>query len=146
MDDKHWTTHEMIGQVLKDMSENRFARITACIKTLGNLWNEIYAELDSFDERRIGAMFGGVKFLTFTMAGRVMITFQKDERSVTILAADDPEYRGGLHGIDCSVDEAVEMIEAVINNYERGGLKPDDKIGMKTMIQVGGETLEGPVV
>lgn len=70
--------------------------------------------------------------LTYTMAGRTMITFEDKTSFVTIVADQtSKESRTGLNGLCSTGDHAIELIDLAISLYENGNLKfvDDDKVG-----------------
>jgi hypothetical protein len=71
--------------------------------------------------------------LTWTCAGRTMITIEDDDAMVTAVADEtSKESRSGLHGINAAGEQALELVNRAISLYESGVLKfkDDDKVGM----------------
>lgn len=61
--------------------------------------------------------------MTYTLAGRTMLTFQGEDFSVTTLAAEgETDSRMGLHGIDGTLPEAIIAIEEIKRAYQAGNL------------------------
>ena len=63
---------------------------------------------------------GAVTLRSFVMAGRIMLTFECDGKSVTILGADGEDApRFGLHALEATVFEAREMLEIAADLYRQ---------------------------
>jgi len=80
--------------------------------------------IDASSERGMSGDVGGVILRSWVMAGRVMLTFERGDTSVTILGAegeDDPRF--GLQSLDATVFEARAMIVEATGLYARW---PDD--------------------
>lgn len=57
--------------------------------------------------------------LTYTMAGRTMITIGDNNNSVTCIADESSkESRTGFHGIDATAEDALGLVQLAINLYK----------------------------
>lgn len=77
--------------------------------------------------------YNNFRVLTYSIAGRTMITFEDDMASVTAVADEtSTESRTGLHGITANGEEALYLIDLAIKLYESGELKfvEDTKVSM----------------
>lgn len=82
-------------------------------------WSELSYVAARSSNRYLSAVLGDVTVNVGSLAGRVMITFLRGEKSVTLIGAEDDVDRGcGMHAIAASAGEAQEMIEAVIRNWD----------------------------
>ncbi len=71
--------------------------------------------------------------LTWTCAGRTMITIEDNDSSVTCVADEtSKDSRTGFHGIRAKASDALDLIDLAIELYENKTLKfkDDDKVGM----------------
>ncbi len=71
--------------------------------------------------------------LTWTCAGRTMITIEDNDSSVTCVADEtSKQSRTGFHGIRAKASDALDLIDLAIELYENKTLKfkDDDKVGM----------------
>lgn len=82
---------------------------------------------------KLGKKHDNFCVLTWTCAGRTMITFEDDHAMVTAVADEDSkESRTGLHGICATGEQAIALIEKAITLFENGTLKfkDDEKVSM----------------
>jgi hypothetical protein len=71
--------------------------------------------------------------LTYTIAGRTMITIEDKDSSVTCVADEtSKESRTGLQGINAKLNDGLDLMDLAIELYENKTLKfkDDDKVGM----------------
>lgn len=78
---------------------------------------------------KLGKKYDNFCVLTWTCAGRTMITIEDDNASVTVVADEtSKESRTGLHGIRATGEQAPALIDKAISLYGYGTLKfKDDK-------------------
>jgi hypothetical protein len=78
---------------------------------------------------KLGKKHNNFCVLTWTCAGRTMITIEDDDASVTAVADEtSKESRTGLHGIRATGEQALALYDKAISLYEDGTLKfKDDK-------------------
>lgn len=78
---------------------------------------------------KLGKKYDNFCVLTWSCAGRTMITIEDDHASVTAVADEDSkESRTGLHGIRATGEQALALIDKAISLFEDGTLKfKDDK-------------------
>jgi hypothetical protein len=84
-------------------------------------------------ERGVSAKVEGLEVLTYTMAGRTMITFREGENYVSAVADEtSTECRTGLQGIGATAEQAWALIDSTIHLFETGLLvfKDDDKVSI----------------
>ena len=82
---------------------------------------------------KLGKKYDNFCVLTWTCAGRTMITIEDDNASVTAVADEtSKESRTGLHGIRATGEQALALIDKAISLYEEGTLKfkDDEKVSM----------------
>jgi hypothetical protein len=110
----------MISESLEAALGNResdFQPLVTAIQTFGvDVWEGGLAKQveESPSRSMAGTLKGGFCLLTFTLAGRVMLTFQGGGCSVTAMTADkERPCRIGLHGIDGTISQALELIKIV---------------------------------
>lgn len=82
------------------------------------------------NERGVSAKLGKKEknfcVLTWTGAGRTMLTIEDDDASVTAVAADNSkESTMGYHAITATGEQALALIDKAIRLYEDGTLKFD---------------------
>lgn len=78
---------------------------------------------------KLGKKHNNFCVLTWTCAGRTMITIEDDDAMVTAVADEtSKESRTGLHGIRATGEQALGLLEKAMSLYEDGTLKfKDDK-------------------
>jgi len=82
-------------------------------------WAELTRFVDESSDRYHSAVLGDVTVNVGCVAGRVMITFVRGEKNVTLMGAEGDVEKGcGLHGISASAGEAQDMIETAIKNWD----------------------------
>lgn len=87
-------------------------------------WAELTRFVEQSSDRYHSAVMGDVTVNVGCLAGRVMITFVRGEKSVTLLGAEGEVKMGcGMHGISASAGEAEEMIETAIKNWDINSFK-----------------------
>ena len=82
---------------------------------------------------KLGKKHSNFCVLTWSCAGRTMITIEDDNASVTAVADEtSKESRTGLHGIRATGEQALALIDKAISLYEDGTLKfkDDNKVSM----------------
>ena len=81
-------------------------------------------------------IFSNFCVLTYTMAGRTMITIQDDNNSVSFVADEtSSDSRTGFQGIDATEEQALSLIQMAIELYHNQGgtrliFKEDNKVSM----------------
>lgn len=81
--------------------------------------------------RHVGAKAGTLKVASWTMAGRTMITLSDSslpdlhgDKHVTLVADEtSTEPRSGLHGINATAAEAIQLFKQAVQEFEAGNLK-----------------------
>lgn len=71
--------------------------------------------------------------LTYTIAGRTMITIEDKKSAVTFITSDTGnEHVMGCQGVDATTEEAVELVNRAITLYQEGKLvfQLDKKVGI----------------
>jgi hypothetical protein len=93
------------------------------------LQNQIHDTTCRGVSAKLGKKHSNFCVLTWTCAGRTMITIEDDNASVTAVADEtSKESRTGLHGIRATGEQAVALIDRAISLFEDGTLKfKDDK-------------------
>lgn len=91
-------------------------------------FNGLQNEVDRCRFKGLDAENDEVCVLTYTMCGRCMITFKslddKDYDHVTFLtAADSTSSVMGLHGISCTYEKALNLVNNAIKGWENKSLK-----------------------
>lgn len=87
-------------------------------------WAELTKFVDQSTDRYHSAVMGEVTVNVGCMAGRVMITFVRGEKSVTLVGCEGEVKIGcGMHGICASAGEAQEMIQTAIKNWDINSFK-----------------------
>jgi len=79
----------------------------------------------------MSAKLMSTKCLTFTMCGRTMITIEDDKASVTMMCNEDGEELSmGFRGVDATAQEAIDLINLMIDSFKNGLLKfaDDDEV------------------
>lgn len=82
---------------------------------------------------KLGKKHNNFCVLTWTCAGRTMITIEDDNASVTCVADEtSKDSRTGFHGVRANIGEALFLFDEAIRLYENGTLKfkDDDKVSM----------------
>ena len=129
-----YSTRSMLESVVK--GEDDFQDLQDRIKEFEDcVWSDGLQELvESARERGMSSnTVFGVKVLTYVLAGRVMVTFDGGDHSVTALAAEgEHPARMGLQGIDATKEQAHALVERAINAWQAGELTvgPDPDVGM----------------
>jgi hypothetical protein len=91
-------------------------------------WRMLAALLDVSNARYQTARIGDIEVNAGTLAGRVMVTFQKGDTQVTVIGAEgEPQGGVGLQSIEASADEAVDILDAVIAGWNSANFKPNPK-------------------
>jgi hypothetical protein len=87
--------------------------------------NGFKAHNESLRDRGTRTQLGHVKMLTFTMAGRVMVTLHRDDSQVSFVYQDSTKYppRMGLQSIECSLTEAKDIVKEACSAWEAGAVK-----------------------
>lgn len=94
-------------------------------------WPELCRFLSTSKHRYHQARFGDVQVLTGESAGRVLITFQKGDRQITLIAAaDEPQKRCGVQSIHASPHEAQDMVNTVLDKWEITAFQPNPEGGI----------------
>jgi len=100
-------------------------------------FNGLQKEVHKCKFKGLSATNDEVKVLTYSMCGRCMITFNssddKDYDHVTFLTAEDSTSSiMGLHGISCTYEKAIDLINKAIKNWKEKKLKfeADTKVNM----------------
>lgn len=71
--------------------------------------------IDACPRRGMSGTLAGVAIRTYVIAGRVMVTLERGNASVSVLAAEgETSPRMGLHSCEGEVAEARDLINAVI--------------------------------
>lgn len=93
------------------------------------LQDQIHATTCRGVSAKLGKKHDNFCVLTWTCAGRTMITIEDDNAMVTAVADESSkESRTGLHGIRATGEQAIELINRAISLFEAGTLKfKDDK-------------------
>src|SRR3989344_3337969 len=61
----------------------------------------------------------GVKVMAYAMAGRVMITMEKGNATVTVITAEDEKHSVmGLQSVDATLFQAVQLLKEAARNYQ----------------------------
>lgn len=84
------------------------------------------------DQRGHEAKVDGIKVMMWGCAGRVLITVQEGEESITMIFTDEESQKkpnGGQQGIDCSQQKAKELLTAV-THVEKINFKSDKNVRM----------------
>lgn len=69
----------------------------------------------------ISSTLGHITMLTFTTAGRALMTLRTDTAEVTLITAEDESTsRMGVQGIDATEVEAITLIDTVIRAWKAG--------------------------
>jgi hypothetical protein len=90
-------------------------------------WKELEPFLSESKKRYHSAVFKDVKVNAGTLAGRVLITFERGDFQITIIGGEgEPERDCGLQSIHASVDQAIYMIETVIKNWKIEAFQPNE--------------------
>jgi hypothetical protein len=102
--------------------------VRKCYRT--GLYDQIKAE----SHRGNSGEFGSTTLMTYVMAGRIMFTFNRDDRGVSFVA-DESDASGCRSGINYPTDglpytKLVEMIEEVVANWDIDKLKPSKTVGL----------------
>lgn len=77
------------------------------------------------------AQIGDFKMLSWACAGRVMVTLEERDSSVTLLGYED-EGGCGLRGVDATLGEALRLLDYATrcSSALRGHQKTDEQVGM----------------
>jgi uncharacterized membrane protein YvbJ len=128
---------EAVSEVMKAKIKVQLttARLQKKIKEFdAKVWFKgLQDQISKTKERGVSAKMGKKHYnfsvLTWTIAGRTMITIEDDEASVTAVADEtSKESRTGLHGIRATSEQALGLLDRAILLYESGQLKfKDDK-------------------
>lgn len=82
-------------------------------------WAELTKFVDESTDRYHSAVLGGVTVNVGYLAGRVLITLLRGDRTVSLLGGAGEVASGcGIHSISASAGEAREMIQSVIKNWD----------------------------
>ena len=93
----------------------------------------IRAHLDKHMERGERLDHGDLCLLTYVMAGRIMITMESPEASLTLITTDEKDEtpRMGIQGISATEGQAHGLLEMAEAAWARGARTvPDAKVGM----------------
>jgi len=109
--------------------------IQEAVQTLGIfVWGDWLQDYYSASEHRgHKARIGDVEVLVWGCAGRVMMTINRGEASVTAIFNETSETpRGGLHGLDATKEQALSMLADVTTHPAafRAAIAPDAEVGM----------------
>ncbi|MDB5264558.1 MAG: hypothetical protein JWN64_129 [Parcubacteria group bacterium] len=75
------------------------------------------SRIDRSQSRGMSGMFGDVKLMTYVMAGRVMLTFNRKKTSVSLLASEDGAPCMGLQSLSGTFPEVRDVIQTVIDVF-----------------------------
>jgi hypothetical protein len=98
-----------------------------------SVWSDLHGIVNECPTRGMSFRTPGFSLLTYTMAGRVMLTFEDPISSVTTLTADgEGAGRMGLQGIDSTFTHAINLLDTAMTLFQDGKIKlePDTKIGI----------------
>lgn len=90
----------------------------------------LWKKLDASDNRGFKGIFGSTELLTYSIAGRVMLTFNSGKDQITLVGDDSNYRRTGLQSMDGTVDSALYIINSLINHWDLSLLEPDHTISM----------------
>jgi len=122
--DTYYTTNTMIQAVLA--GDPQFEVLSQAVRDFAaNVWEKGLADqVEKNPHRGMEGTFGAGSLLTFTTAGRVLLSFTSPKYSVTALAADKSRpSRMGLHGIESSIPRALELIRECSAAWQEGRLE-----------------------
>lgn len=70
------------------------------------------------------------KIMTYCVAGRIMVTLQHGDNTVSIVGADDPKSknRAGLQSANGDVDEILDVLEFFTSNWYKVKLKENENL------------------
>lgn len=90
----------------------------------------LVAAIDACAVRGMSGILGDITMRTFTMAGRVMVTIEQGDSSVSVLAAQgENPPRMGLHSIEGSILAAGELLGRVCDMWHSAGImQPDTEV------------------
>jgi len=82
----------------------------------------------------VASPFGPVQVLSFTMAGRALVTLETGDHSVSLITAEDESTpRMGINGIGTTAAVACTLMRTVAAAWERGEVKMVDDTGVTTI-------------
>lgn len=96
------------------------------------------SRIDRSRSSGMSGKFGDVKLMTYVMAGRVMLTFNRKSTSVSLVASEDGAPCMGLQSLSGTYPEVRDVIQTVIDVFRNrdgllmpyNNLKDDKKVGI----------------
>lgn len=78
---------------------------------------EKYLQAPMYKERSFNCEFGSVKFLSVSLAGRLLITLDTPQSQISFMALDEEkgDSRMGVNSIDATLNEAKRITEEIIS-------------------------------
>jgi|SRR5690606_142111 len=107
------------------------------------VWSNGLQDIVEKDPNRgmIGSLRDSASLMTYVLAGRVMTTFQdKDGNTLTTLAGEgEKPSRMGLHGIDGSIQHALDLLDLACDVWEKKELVMgvDNEVTLDVLANVG---------
>jgi hypothetical protein len=129
MPQQRWSTSKMIEAALDRAALERLEHAVKQFDTV--IWKPwLQAYYRETKHRGHKAVFDGVTLLVWGTAARVLMTLQRDDCDVALIAAEFEDSRLGLQGIAATPEEAVRLIEFVTMraSHFRSLLAPDTEV------------------
>lgn len=98
-------------------------------------WKELKAYLAASKDRYHQAHISGVEVNVGSIAGRILVTFQKEVHNgtaqVTVIGGEDEPDRGcGLQSIAATTNEVLSMIDSVIVSWDMKKFKASSTVSI----------------
>lgn len=85
----------------------------------------------------MSAEYGATKMLVYAISGRVMITFQRGDDQFTIVGDESDHKRTGLQSMNCTIDQAKNMVQDVIDHWKNVMMLPEKSVQSDTDVFFG---------
>jgi len=143
MTDTIYNTQSMIKETLSALDERRecdTAPLSEAVKAFAvSTWENGLADVVERDPNRgmIGSVSKDVSVLTYVMAGRILTTIhRKDDggvlHAVSVMAGEEERpSRMGLHGMDGTVKQAIQLLDETAKAWKNGTLKMQPDVEVK---------------
>lgn len=89
-------------------------------------WRQLEALVSKSEHRYHCALIGGNEVNVGSLIGRVLITIRRGMAQVTLIGLEgEPERGTNIQSIDAAPNEAVEMIDLVIQRWDQKAFRPN---------------------
>lgn len=102
-----------------------------------NVGPSLWKRMAGCDTKGMSADYGVTKMMAYTIAGRIMITFQRGGDQISVVGDESDFTRTGLQSMNCTVDVARAMVQDVISYWKNVKLLPEKSVQSDTDVFFG---------